>query len=137
MEKSKGFEVTINDRYCVYKYDLDVGGDVSIADVARSICEKFNCELTKGEYCGDPQIEQHVKQDNELEKKVNKAKTCINILSKMQDHCFQKLATELKFDDKGEEMLFDYIYNSGDDGLYLNFEEWLSYYKYHPNDFAK
>jgi hypothetical protein len=131
----KEWEITINDRYCVYKYDIDIPSDVSIADVARAICKEFNCNMSKGTYCGDPQIEQHVKQDNDIEKRINKAKSFINVLSKMQDHCFEQLTSELAFNDKGEDMLFDYIYNSGEDGLYLNFEEWLSFYKYKTKDF--
>ena len=125
----------INDHYCVYKYDVDIPSDVSINDVIQAICKQFNCEASKGSYCGNPQIEQFVDEKNETEKKINKTKQFVNMLSKIQDHCFQRLANELTFNDKGEEMLFDYVYNSGEEGSYLNFEEWLSFYRYTPNDF--
>lgn len=125
----------INDHYCVYKYDVDIPSDVSINDVIQAICKQFNCEASKGKYCGNPQIEQFVDQSDEIEAKINETKRFVNMLSRLQDHCFERLVTELTFNDKGEEMLFDYVYNSGEEGLYLNFEEWVSFYKYTTKEF--
>ena len=56
-------------------------------------------------------------------------KNFINELSNVQEQYFNKLVGDLRLTDEGADWLFDYIYNSGEDGKYLTFEEHMSFYK--------
>lgn len=58
-----------------------------------------------------------------------KVKDFINELSNVQDQYFNKLVKDLNLNTEGEEWLHDYIYNSGEEGKYLTFDEHLSFYK--------
>ena len=72
--------------------------------------------------------EEFLKLDNAFELAINKAKKHINVLSKLQEQCFEELKQQLKLNENGEMWVFDYIYNSGEEGHYLNLEEYLSFY---------
>lgn len=56
------------------------------------------------------------------------AKRFINELTNVQESYFQKLVKDLKLDEQGEDWLFDYIHNSGEEGEKLTFEEYLDGY---------
>lgn len=58
-----------------------------------------------------------------------RVKEFINNLSDVQEQYFNKLVTDLNLNQEGEDWLFDYIYNSGEHGKYLTFEEHISFYK--------
>ena len=58
-----------------------------------------------------------------------KVKEFINELSNVQEQYFTKLVEDLNLNSEGEDWLHDYIYNSGEEGKYLTFEEYLSFYK--------
>jgi len=58
-----------------------------------------------------------------------KVKDFINELSNVQDQYFNKLVKDLNLNAEGEDWLHDYIYNSGEEGKYLTFEEHISFYK--------
>lgn len=58
-----------------------------------------------------------------------KVKDFINELSNVQEQYFTKLVEDLNLNSEGEDWLHDYIYNSGEEGKYLTFEEHLSFYK--------
>jgi hypothetical protein len=58
-----------------------------------------------------------------------KVKEFINELSNVQEQYFTKLVEDLNLNSEGEDWLHDYIYNSGEEGKYLTFEEHLSFYK--------
>lgn len=52
----------------------------------------------------------------------------INELSNVQEQYFQRLVEDLRLSEEGSDWLFDYIYNSGEEGNHLTFEEHMSYY---------
>lgn len=54
---------------------------------------------------------------------IYKAKTFINELQTVQEKYFAQLVSDLKLNKNGEEFLFDYIYNSGDE----NFDDFCHY----------
>jgi hypothetical protein len=54
-------------------------------------------------------------------------KNFINELSNVQEQYFNKLVSDLRLTEEGEDWLFDYIYNSGEEGNHLTFEEHMSY----------
>lgn len=56
-------------------------------------------------------------------------KDFINELSNVQEQYFRRLTEDLNLSDEGSDLLFDYIYNSGEEGKYLTFEEHISFYK--------
>lgn len=56
-----------------------------------------------------------------------KVKNFINELSVIQEQYFNNLVEDLRLSEEGADWLFDYIYNSGEDGKYLTFEEYMSY----------
>lgn len=58
-----------------------------------------------------------------------KVKDFINELSNVQEQYLTKLVEDLNLNSEGEDWLHDYIYNSGEEGKYLTFEEHLSFYK--------
>ena len=58
-----------------------------------------------------------------------KVKDFINELSNVQEQYLTKLVEDLNLNSEGEDWLHDYIYNSGEEGKYLTFEEYLSFYK--------
>jgi hypothetical protein len=60
---------------------------------------------------------------------ISKVKDFINELSNVQEQYFNGLVDELRLTTEGADWLFDYIYNSGDEGKYLTFEEHISFYK--------
>ena len=62
---------------------------------------------------------------NHPEDAIYKVKTFINELTKVQEQYFQKLYSDLNLNEDGIDFLFDYIYNSGDEGEKLEFTEWL------------
>jgi len=58
-----------------------------------------------------------------------KVKDFINELSNIQEQYFVKLVKDLNLNSEGEDWLHDYIYNSGEEGKYLTFEEHISFCK--------
>jgi hypothetical protein len=58
-----------------------------------------------------------------------KVKQFINELTKIQESYFNKLSKDLKLNKDGDDFLFDYIHNSGDDGDKLEFCEYLDKFK--------
>lgn len=52
-------------------------------------------------------------------------KNFINELSRVQENYFKKLVLDLKINKEGEDWLHDYIYNSGEEGEKLCFDEYL------------
>ena len=54
--------------------------------------------------------------------------TFINELTKVQDERFTKLSDSLNLTERGDEMLFDYVYNCFKDGKYDDFESYWSYF---------
>ena len=56
-----------------------------------------------------------------------KVKDFINELSIIQEQYFNNLVEDLRLSEEGADWLFDYIYNSGEEGKYLTFEEHMSY----------
>jgi len=53
-------------------------------------------------------------------------RTFINELSKVRETYYQRLVNDLNLNAEGEEYLFDYIHNSGDEGDRMDFSEWLA-----------
>jgi antirestriction protein len=68
---------------------------------------------------------------------IYETKNFINELSNVQEQYFEKLVEALQLTSEGETWLFDYIYNSGEEGKYLTFDEHLSFYKKSMQDFLK
>lgn len=62
------------------------------------------------------------------EDEIYRVKQFINELSKVQERYFIELVEELQLNDEGENWLFDYIYNSGEEGTIFTFEEYLEDY---------
>lgn len=60
----------------------------------------------------------------------------IKELTKVKDTYFQKLVTDLRLNKKGEDWLFDYIYNC-DELNVISFEEYLDRYKVKYDDLVK
>jgi len=60
---------------------------------------------------------------------IYKTKRFINELSKVQTLYFDDLVNNLNINENGEEWLFDYIFNSGEDGEKLTFDEYLHDFK--------
>ena len=52
-------------------------------------------------------------------------KRFINELTKVQETYFLKLVSDLRLNSSGEDWLFDYIHNSGEEGELLCFDEYL------------
>jgi hypothetical protein len=68
---------------------------------------------------------------------IYEVKNFINELSNVQDQYLEKLVETLQLTPEGEDWLHDYIYNSGEEGKYLTFDEHLSFYKKSMQDFLK
>lgn len=46
------FKVIIDDGFCKYEYEYDVGEDTSIWDIAKSVADKFEIPVPEGKYLG-------------------------------------------------------------------------------------
>ena len=66
---------------------------------------------------------------------IHEVKNFINELSNVQEQYFNKLVQDLQLTSEGEDWLHDYIYNSGEEGKYLTFDEHLSFYDKTMKDF--
>ena len=44
------FIITINDKYCVYKYVVNLPNDVAIYDIIKTICDKYKIETPEAIY---------------------------------------------------------------------------------------
>lgn len=65
------------------------------------------------------------------------AKCFINELTRVQETYFQKLVSDLNLDNQGEDWLFDYIHNSGEEGELLCFDEYLNEHQKSYESFVK
>jgi hypothetical protein len=60
---------------------------------------------------------------------IYKVKQFINELTKINESYFQKLSKDLNLNEIGDDFLFDYIHNSGEDGEQMDFCEYLEKFK--------
>jgi hypothetical protein len=44
------FIITINDKYCVYKYVVNLQDTISIYDIIKAICDKYKIETPEAIY---------------------------------------------------------------------------------------
>jgi hypothetical protein len=66
----------------------------------------------------------------QLKNSIQKTKTFINELQKLQEKCFDELTLDLKLTSEGGDWLFDFIYNTSDEDDYSNnFFHYLETYK--------
>ena len=65
---------------------------------------------------------------------IYKTKTFINELQSVQETYFADLVQNLKLNKKGEEWLFDYVYNTSEDDNYDDFEHFLQDYNQTYNE---
>jgi len=56
----KPWTITIDDGFCAYSYQLDLGGEVAIYDVAKAIAEKYNVSLPEGKHIKDGRINEQL-----------------------------------------------------------------------------
>lgn len=63
------------------------------------------------------------------EDEIARVKTFINELQAVQEEYYEKLVADLRITDKGEDFLFDFIYNEREPKL---FEEYLSEFEVGP-----
>jgi hypothetical protein len=73
--------------------------------------------------------EHETKDGQHPEDAIYHTKRFINELSKVQNLYFQNLVNNLDINESGEEWLFDYIFNSEEDGDTLTFDEYLHEFK--------
>ena len=73
--------------------------------------------------------EYYTPQGDHPDDAIVRVKEFINELSNVQDQYFNNLVKDLNLHAEGEDWLHDYIYNSGEEGKYLTFDEHLSFYK--------
>ena len=73
--------------------------------------------------------EYYTKSGDHPDDAIARVKNFINELEIVQEQYFTKLVKDLNLNSEGEEWLFDYIYNSGEEGKYLTFEEHISFCK--------
>jgi len=48
------FIITIDDKYCVYKYVVNLPDTLSIYDIIKAICVKYKTEIPKGQFMKKP-----------------------------------------------------------------------------------
>ena len=60
-----------------------------------------------------------------IEDEIFRIKNFLSELTKVQTAYFEKLAKDYNFNEKGNDWLFDYIFNSGEDGEKMEFQEYL------------
>lgn len=60
-----------------------------------------------------------------IEDEIFRVKNFINELTKIENAYFDKLADDYNFTEDGKNWLFDYIFNSGEEGDKLDFQEYL------------
>jgi hypothetical protein len=65
----------------------------------------------------------------EIDNKIYTTRTALRDLSQKQEEIFEVLVKDLHLNLKGEQWMFDYIYNSEEDEKYIPFDEYLSFYK--------
>jgi hypothetical protein len=65
----------------------------------------------------------------EIDDKIYTTRTALRDLSQKQEEIFEVLVKDLHLNLKGEQWMFDYIYNSEEDEKYIPFDEYLSFYK--------
>jgi hypothetical protein len=70
----------------------------------------------------------------EIDDKIYVHRTALRDLSQKQEEIFEALVNELHLNLKGEQWMFDYIYNSEEEEKYIPFDEYLSFYKVDYSD---
>ena len=70
----------------------------------------------------------------EIDDKIYVHRTALRDLSKKQEEIFEVLVKDLRLNLKGEQWMFDYIYNSEEEEKYIPFDEYLSFYKVNYSD---
>jgi hypothetical protein len=70
----------------------------------------------------------------EIDNKIYTTRTALRDLSQKQEEIFEVLVKDLRLNLKGEQWMFDYIYNSEEDEKYIPFDEYLSFYKINYSD---
>ena len=70
----------------------------------------------------------------EIDDKIYTTWITLRDLSQKQEEIFEALVKDLHLNLKGEQWLFDYIYNSEEEEKYITFEEYLSFYKVNYSD---
>jgi hypothetical protein len=70
----------------------------------------------------------------EIDDKIYVHRTALRDLSKKQEKIFEVLVKDLRLNLKGEQWMFDYIYNSEEEEKYIPFDEYLSFYKVNYSD---
>jgi hypothetical protein len=70
----------------------------------------------------------------EIDNKIYTTRTALRDLSQKQEEIFEVLVKDLRLNLKGEQWMFDYIYNSEEDEKYIPFDEYLSFYKIDYSD---
>jgi hypothetical protein len=63
-----------------------------------------------------------------IEDEIYRIKNFINELSHVQTTYFEKLIKDYNFNEKGNDWLFDYIFNSADDEEMMDFEEYVVFH---------
>jgi hypothetical protein len=63
-----------------------------------------------------------------IEDEIFRVKKFINELTNVQTAYFDKLVQDYNFNEKGNDWLFDYIFNSGEDGEIMDFEEYVNHF---------
>lgn len=53
----KPWTVTIDDGYCAYAYQFDIGEDIAIYDIAKAIAKVYNIPLPEGKHIKDGRID--------------------------------------------------------------------------------
>ena len=48
------FIITIDDKYCVYKYVVNLPDTLSIYDIIKAICVKYKTEIPEGQFMKKP-----------------------------------------------------------------------------------
>ena len=48
------FIITIGDKYCVYKYVVNLQDTISIYDIIKAICVKYKAEIPEGQFMKKP-----------------------------------------------------------------------------------
>jgi hypothetical protein len=48
------FIITIGDKYCVYKYVVNLQDTISIYDIIKAICVKYKTEIPEGQFMKKP-----------------------------------------------------------------------------------
>ena len=70
----------------------------------------------------------------DLDDSIYMTRMALRDLSQKQNEIFEALSEKLQLNEKGEQWMFDYIYNSEEEEKYITFEEYLSFYKINYSD---